>query len=183
MGFLRRLLGSSEPANAGYPAGLAQLDGPVVVGPNGRLYASTTCPWCGVPLDPLPTRRGKCPACHEEIVYAKTPDEIRFLHRPGEDLGLEAEEAEDMAARNEYSAQMPVRPRRLRDVRRRQLQRAAGLGLVVRIQVADEEPRTCAPCKALDGQVYRPEAAPLLPLEACRSRYVCDCDYVLELPS
>jgi hypothetical protein len=121
--------------------------------------------------------------CVDDLLATKTPDELRFLHRPDDDLGLEGEEAEDMAARNEYSAQMPVRPRRLRELRRRQLQRARRLGLVVRIRAADEEPRTCAPCKALDGQVYRPEAAPLLPLEGCRSRYVCDCEYLLELPS
>jgi hypothetical protein len=154
-----------------------------VLGPGQRLYASTTCPWCGVALDPLPRSRGKCPACREEIIYAKTPDEIRFLHRPGEDLGLEAEETDYMAARTEYGAEVPVRPGRLRDVRRRQLQRAGLLGLIVRIRAADEDPRTCGPCMAIDGHAFRSNDAPLLPLRACRSRYVCDCDYVLELPS
>lgn len=182
MGLLRKLLGGTDATDRGRPAGLVHFDGPVVAGPSGRLYASAGCPYCGASLDPLPSRRRKCPHCGEEIVYAVTPDGIRFLHRIGDDLGLAREEAEAWAADNGYGAQVPVQPKPLRDVHRRQYQRAAALGLLVRITAGEEEPRTCAPCKALDGRTYPAAIAPVLPYEGCAVRYVCNCRSELLLP-
>jgi hypothetical protein len=134
-------------------------------------------------LDPLPTRKRACPACRQTIIYGKTPDGIRFLHREGDDLGLSREEAEAWQAEQGYGAQLPVRPGPLRDVRRRHLGRADALGLWVRIMSRDEDPRLCDPCRALDGQRYPAGSAPLLPFDGCLSRYVCNCEYVLELPA
>lgn len=182
MAFLRRLVGGRDASAGDWPRGLVRLDGPIVAGPGGRLYAATTCPYCGVTLEPLPTRRRRCPACAEEIIYAVTPDGIRFLHRVDDDLGLAAEVAEEWAASNEYGAQVPTRPRRLRDVRRRQMSRAAALGLSVRIIAGDEDPRTCGPCRALDGRTFPAASAPVLPYEGCTVRYVCNCRHELVLP-
>lgn len=176
MGFLRRVLGRPKSAvpTSGVP-GLVHLVGPIVIGPQDRLYAMATCPYCGVGLDPLPSRRRKCPACTQEIVYGVTPDGIRILHRIDDDLGLAAEIAEHWAASSEYGAQLPVRPGRLREVHQRQLGRAAALGLSVRYRVGDEDPRTCGPCKDLGGRAYAANVAPALPYDRCRSRYVCNC--------
>jgi hypothetical protein len=42
-------------------------------------YASTTCPYCGATLDPLPKAKKKCPACRRTIYVRVGPDAMVYL--------------------------------------------------------------------------------------------------------
>ena len=50
-------------------------------------YANTTCPSCGVALDPLPKAKKTCPECAEDIYVRTGPDGLLYLLSEG---GLEA---------------------------------------------------------------------------------------------
>jgi hypothetical protein len=66
-------------------AGLdGELDESAKVGAADRPYARTTCPSCGVELDPLPKAKKRCTGCPVDIFVRSGPDGIRYLLAAGE---------------------------------------------------------------------------------------------------
>ena len=95
-GVRRRLtrLGGTPPTATAVP--LAASD--------TRPYASTTCPWCGTALDPLPKAKKACPACTRPIYVRGGPDDRRYLLRKDQLAAHEAWWAQVLAARESERA-------------------------------------------------------------------------------
>lgn len=53
-------------------AGLAAID-------PAAEYANNTCPYCSVPLEPLPKAKKKCPSCGQAVQVRRGPDGLRYL--------------------------------------------------------------------------------------------------------
>jgi hypothetical protein len=173
VGFLKRIFGSSDPPQD------VQLPPVRYRGPHVAL-GGIHCPYCGVRLD-FGRMPRKCRACKNTLATLPTEFPLVTYARiedvdPAEVARVEAYGSEEYEARTEYAAQIPTRPRHLREVRKRQLQRAAALGLYVTFEVHDAD-RTCKPCKALEGQRMPAGMAPVLPYEQCTANYICDCEY------
>jgi len=91
--------------------------GPAVV--DDRPYASTSCPSCGIELDPLPKAKTKCRACGSPMSVRGGPDGQRYILREDQ---LEAHQALWQEA---YQAE--EREKALAFERQREADRAAGL--------------------------------------------------------
>jgi hypothetical protein len=78
------------PANEAWPrlpdppTALAGGGGDDYVPVAERPYARTTCPTCGVELDPPPKAKRKCPGCQAAIYVKSGPDNRRYLMKDGE---------------------------------------------------------------------------------------------------
>ncbi len=143
-------------------------DGAALVG--DRIYASTRCPYCSAPLDPLPDRTKRCPSCGKTIHVVTDPlDGSRLLLTTVDaDIAKALIEADRVKQLNQDAA---------RDSKV-ELREAIELGwTAVEVQAESSGGALCAACEALAGRKYPIRMAPKIPPAGCVCPGGCDCSY------
>ena len=128
----------------------------------------SSCPYCGVVLDPEPKRKRKCPSC-EKMIYVRTVGDRKTLITEKEEnrlmvLGWKKMQAESRA------------------MFKKQLQEAIRGRYATHVKIlACRDERVCEICKSLDGKVFTvQEALEKMPLPANCPTEWCRCVYTYE---
>ena len=135
-----------------------------------RPYASSECPYCGLPLDPLPRAKKQCPACRRSIYVRSGPDGIRYLLQEVDLPVLEQAWAEFREER--MRTELAERNTRAAEILSASLRQYREDG--IRVQILTDE-TSCAECRKFAGHIFDPRTVPLLPYERCRNEF-CRCD-------
>ena len=121
-----------------------------------RPYATTECPYCSIPLAPLPKAKKRCPSCGQPIYVRSGPDGVRYLLQEADLATIEAlwlefaeqRDAEAALALNREAARVSAESLRS--------YREFGVPLVEMIGPDD----SCAACAAVNGRRFALADAP-----------------------
>lgn len=136
-----------------------------------RVYASEVCPHCGQRLDPLPKAKKKCPQCGQPMYVRSGPDGLTYLLREAD---LEAHEQRWVDYHDEQGDREDARINAAAAaLTAESLARMAEFGAKAQFSAM---PDACPACRALNGRVFEPQAAPPIPVPGCANE-ICRCDY------
>ncbi|MHB8399940.1 MAG: structural protein [Candidatus Limnocylindrales bacterium] len=137
-----------------------------------RPYATSGCPYCGAPLEPLPKAKKRCPSCGGPIYVRSGPDGVRYLLQETDLTTMEALWAEFDDQRDSETAL--AHNREAARISAKSLRSYGDLGVATIEMLGSKD--SCPACAALDGRRFTLADAPAVPVPGCTNE-VCRCDY------